>query len=208
LESICGIAESISLERKQMLVPAVEWDIAVDKLEKRKRAQKEEVLARQNELINGLGGNLVSRGAVLASSAEEKRRKEQSAKARRQLRACGFERAYEPELRDGKLWATGSEPQRRYKRYVAAAKQGRWTREGATFLPIDGWKTGAWVEGSRTQRSGSHLDNRGSKTMNRGLLSEDGGLGAEFSVPSKRASLSNGAKRMGWGSNSRHANTN
>jgi hypothetical protein len=37
LESICGIAETISLERKKFLVPGVDWEEAMAKMEKRRK---------------------------------------------------------------------------------------------------------------------------------------------------------------------------
>jgi hypothetical protein len=103
LESICGIAETISLERKKLLVPEVNWEEALEKIEKRKKAKR--------------GGGKHAGGAN--DEAEQQKRVEEAQQKRMQNRSKG-----RYEMREGQIWASGSEPQLRYKHYQKAFKNG------------------------------------------------------------------------------------
>jgi hypothetical protein len=145
LESICGIAESISLEQKQILVPDTDWAM-IENSQQKTPGKKTSRKSGWGEEDEESGVNLETRSKVKQCAI--------AARKNRAFRASGVEGKYVPEVRGGQLWASGSEPQLRYKHYVSSSKSGNWTKEGTTFLSIDGWKKGAWVDGARTQRSG------------------------------------------------------
>jgi hypothetical protein len=58
------------------------------------------------------------------------------------------------EVKEGQLWVSGSEPHMRFKNYVCASKSGKWERQGTTYMPVDGWKAGAWETNAQVQLPG------------------------------------------------------
>jgi hypothetical protein len=135
LESICGVATSISLERKKLLVPDVDWEEALLKLEKKAKQKK--------------GGG----GSGPGSTQDKDGRREDAAKRlnRIQQRHQAKWRGLDTELKEGQIWMSGSEPQLRYKKYISSSKSGNWGEEGTTFLPADNWNTAKWMPGGEGQ---------------------------------------------------------
>jgi hypothetical protein len=139
LESICGVADLIPPERKKLLVPEVDWESAAATQEKRKMQQRKVRQTKKNK-----PEQLAIRDEGIRENADE--RLERMGQ-RISHRGSAGRKGGGPE-RTGELWLSRSEPQRRYKEYVSASKKDEWTKQGTTYLPVDGWTQAAWTQSS------------------------------------------------------------